>query len=131
MQTNPTPLPLAAQRALRRLGTDISAARRRRQLPLEIVAERAFTTRQTVARIERGDPKVAIGTVAAVLFALGLVDRLRELAAPAHDDVGLALESERLPRRVRLAGSSAKRGRAHDTQPDASVSHEAQTDRST
>lgn len=96
-------LPLAARRALLRLGTDISAARRRRRLPLDVVAERALTTRQTVARVERGDPGVAVGTVAAVLFALGLVERLGGVAAPPSDSVGLALEEERLPTRVRRA----------------------------
>lgn len=95
-------LPLAARRALVTLGSDISAARRRRQLPLEILAERALTTRQTVARIERGDPRVAIGTWAAVLFALGFIDRLGALAEPARDELGQALETERLPQRVRL-----------------------------
>jgi transcriptional regulator with XRE-family HTH domain len=96
-------LPLAARRALVRLGTEISAARRRRRLPLDVVAERALTTRQTVARVERGDPGVAVGTVAAVLFALGLVERLGGVAAPSSDSVGLALEEERLPTRVRRA----------------------------
>ncbi len=98
----PPQLPLSVKRALVRLGRDISAARRRRRLPLEVVAERAFTTRQTVARVERGDPKVAMGTVATILFALGLTDRVASLAAPASDELGLALEEERLPERVRL-----------------------------
>ncbi|MEO7965513.1 MAG: hypothetical protein ABIT38_16510 [Gemmatimonadaceae bacterium] len=99
----PAPPPsLAVRRALASLGEDIAAARRRRRLPIHIVAERALTTRQTVARIEGGDPSVAMATWASVLFSLGLLDRLAELAAPAHDEVGLALESAELPRRVRL-----------------------------
>jgi hypothetical protein len=97
------PAPVAVRRALVKLGADISAARRRRRLPLEIVADRALTTRQTIARIERGDPRVAMGTWATVLFVLGLADRLGDLAAPAHDELGLSLEEERLPRRIRLA----------------------------
>ena len=46
---------------------------------------------------------MAVGTVAAVLFALGLVERLGGVAAPPSDSVGLALEEERLPTRVRRA----------------------------
>ncbi len=118
-------LPLAVRRALVRLGRDISAARRRRRLPLEVVAERAFTTRQTVARVEKGDPTVALGTVATILFALGLNDRVMQLAAPSADEVGLALEEERLPERVRLprrAKSSSARYKAPPaaTSPDGS-----------
>jgi hypothetical protein len=69
---------------------------------MEVIADRALTTRQTVARIERGDPRVAIGTWASVLFALGFANRLGDLAAPAGDREGLALEAERLPKRVRV-----------------------------
>lgn len=96
-------IPVAARRALGKLGADISAARRRRRLPLEVLAERALTTRQTISRIEKGDPGVAMGTWATVLFALGLGQRIGDLAAPAIDELGLTLEEERLPIRVRTA----------------------------
>jgi predicted transcriptional regulator len=109
MPKSPPSLPLAARRALAKAGADIAAARRRRRLPLGIVADRALTTRQTIARIERGDPSVAVGTWATVLFVLGLIDRLVDIAAPAADEVGLALEAERLPKRVHLI--SRLRGR--------------------
>lgn len=107
MPKSPPTLPLAARRALSKAGADVGAARRRRRLPLEIVAERALTTRQTIARLERGDPTVAVGTWATVLFVLGLVDRLADIGAAAADDVGLSLEAERLPKRVHL-GSRAR-----------------------
>lgn len=102
MPKPPPPTPLAVRRALKTLGADVRTARRRRRLPLDIVAQRALTSRQTVGRIERGDPSVAMGTWATVLFVLGLHERLADVAAAAHDEVGLALESEQLPRRVRL-----------------------------
>lgn len=66
------------------------------------VAQRALNTRQTVGRIEKGDPTVAMGTWATVLFVLGLHEGLADVASAAHDEVGLALESEQLPKRVRL-----------------------------
>ena len=43
-----------------------------------------------------------IGCASAVLFALGLIDRLSEVADVRHDEVGLALEEEALPKRVRI-----------------------------
>lgn len=102
MPTPTAPVPANVKLALERLGADVSEARRRRRLPMEVVASRALTTRQTVARIERGDPKVAMGTWASVLFALQLASRLGELAAPQGDREGLALEAARLPKRVRV-----------------------------
>lgn len=70
-----------------------------------MVADRALTSRQTVARMEKGDWRVAIGTWASVLFALGLLDGLAGLASPETDPVGRALESEQLPERARLPRS--------------------------
>ena len=69
---------------------------------MEILADRAFTTRQTLQKVEAGDPMVAMGIYAAVLQALGLLDGLGNLAAPASDEVGLSLSDERLPKRVRM-----------------------------
>ena len=97
----------AVRRSLRKLGGDIKDARRRRGLPAEVVAERAFTSRSTLRRIEAGDNAVGIGIYAAVLQALGLLDRLGDLAAPGQDEVGLAMASEALPQRVRIKRTMA------------------------
>ena len=67
---------------------------------MAIVAERAAISRATLTKIERGDGGVALGNYAMTLNALGLLEQLQELAA--HDLVGLTLEEEKLPRRVRL-----------------------------
>jgi transcriptional regulator with XRE-family HTH domain len=105
--TMPTPHrpSLAVRRALRKLGLDLRDARRRRKLPAAVVAERAFTSRPALQRVEAGDHSVSIGIYAAVLQALGLLDGLGELADPAKDRAGLALASEQLPQRVRLPRS--------------------------
>jgi hypothetical protein len=94
-------LPLSVQRALRKLGEDISTARRRRNLTIALVAERAFVGRNTITRVEHGDPGVALGIYATVLFVLGLSDRLKDLVDPATDQLGLSLDIARLPKRVR------------------------------
>lgn len=100
----PTPHhpPAAVRKALAKLGADIRAARRRRRLPMAVVADRAFTSRATLQRIEEGDAAVSVGIYAAVLQALGLLDGLGKLADPAVDTVGQAMADEALPRRVRL-----------------------------
>jgi hypothetical protein len=96
------PLPIPVIRALRKVGQDIRDARRRRRIPVAILAERASISRMTLNKIEKGDTGVYIGNYAAVLFALGLVDRLADLADATHDRVGRELEEEQLPERVRL-----------------------------
>lgn len=94
-------LPVPARRALRKLGSDIRDARLRRRIPVAVAAERASIGRSTLNRVEKGDPSVALGIYATVLFVLGLVDRLGELADARNDPTGLQLEEEHLPKRIR------------------------------
>jgi hypothetical protein len=95
-------LPLPVARALRKLGADICDARRRRRIPTTLLAERALISRVTLGKVEKGDPGASAGAYATVLFVLGMADRLADLADPGHDAVGVALEDERLPKRIRL-----------------------------
>ena len=95
-------MPIPVRRALRKLGADIRDARRRRRIPTAIMAERAFISRMTLNRAEKGDPGVSLGIYATVLFVLGMTDRLADLCDPRHDAVGLSLEEERLPQRIRI-----------------------------
>lgn len=100
MRTTP-PMPLPVKRALAKLGSDIKSARLRRRIPTTVMAERAFVTRTTLNKVEKGDPTVALGTYATVLFILGLSNRLAELADVTHDEVGQQLQDEQLPKRIR------------------------------
>ena len=104
MRTNP-PLPLPVKRALSKLGEDIRAARLRRRITATLMAERAFITRTTLGKMEKGDPGVSLVIYATVLFILGLTSRLEELADVKNDALGLHLEDERLPKRIRRMGS--------------------------
>lgn len=97
--------PLPVVRALRKLGRDVRDARRRRRLPVAILAQRASISRTTLNKVEKGDAGVAVGNYASVLFALGMLERLSELADPRNDAVGLRLEEEHLPERIRLTSS--------------------------
>ncbi|MGH7623920.1 MAG: hypothetical protein ACREOJ_01210 [Gemmatimonadaceae bacterium] len=96
------PLPSPVRRTLKKLGEDLRDARRRRRIPTAVMADRALISRTTLAKVERGHPAVSLGTYATVLFVLGMVDRLADLADAAHDTVGLTLQGERLPQRIHL-----------------------------
>ena len=69
---------------------------------MAVVADRAFTSRSTLQRIEAGDTSVSIGIYAAVLQALGLLDGLNQVADISNDRVGQALSSADLPKHVHL-----------------------------
>lgn len=101
MNAKNTPIP--ARRALRKLGEDLRNARKRRRIPMQLAAERASISRATLSKIEKGDEGVSIGAYARVLFVLGMIGRLADLAHGAADELGLALESENLPKRIRIS----------------------------
>lgn len=69
---------------------------------MSVLAERAFTSRTTLQRIEEGDPGVGMGIYAAVLQALGLLDGLAAVADPSRDSIGQSMAAADLPVRVRL-----------------------------
>lgn len=96
-------LPLPAAYALRRLGRDLAVARRKRGIATADMAARLFVSRDTLWRLERGDPTVSMGTLATAAFVLQLHERLAGLAAPASDGLALSLDERRLPQRIRRA----------------------------
>ena len=76
------------------------------------MAERASITRATLHKVEQGDAGVSMGIYATVLYVLGMLDRLSVVAAVAHDQVGMDLETERLPERIRYPKTSPGKGAA-------------------
>lgn len=101
-------LPIPVGRSLRKLGQDIRAARLRRRIKAATLAERAGTSRFTLRKIEKGDPGVSMGIYACVLFSLGMIERLADLSDVRRDDLGLMLEEEKLPQRIRSSSRNAK-----------------------
>lgn len=89
---------LSARRAIRQIGADLKRARLRRKLPMEVVADRARISRQTLTKVERGDTAVSIGIYATVMQAVGVIDKLAEVAS---DPMASMLEDEVLPKRIR------------------------------
>ncbi|MCW4589776.1 helix-turn-helix domain-containing protein [Gluconacetobacter entanii] len=95
--------------ALEQLGRDLRGARLRRGIAIADLAVRAGTSASSIARLEKGDPGVGIGTLADVLVVLGLLDRLADLIDIRKDDLGLALAAERQPRRGRSSATTLRR----------------------
>ena len=98
-KNNFTPIPVRS--ALIKLGQDINNARRRRRISKALMAERSGIAINTLSRIERGDPGTSMAAWASTLFVLGMIQNLRDLADSSRDLLGLTLEEERLPKRIR------------------------------
>lgn len=95
------PLPLPVDRALKKLGADLSLARRRRSLTQAMLAERLGTSVMTVRRMEDGHPGTALQYLARALQVFGELDKLGDLLDTTEDTIGLMLMDERVPVRVR------------------------------
>ncbi len=106
-----------SETAVERLGHDLRAARLNRRIAVAYLAARAGTSPSTVARLEKGDPGVAVGTLADVLVALGLIERLADLVDIRKDDLGLALTSERIPQRGRSFAATLRKQDRKDESP--------------
>lgn len=92
---------MPVDRTLKKLGRDLSLARRRRNLSQDMLAERLGTSVSTIRRMEDGHPGIAIQYVARAMQVFGELDRLNNLIDTAKDDIGLVMMDERLPVRVR------------------------------
>jgi len=88
------------EKILATMGEQIKMARLRRNLSVELVAERAGISRATLWAVEKGSPSVAIGFYAAVLHALNNMDSDLLLIAK-DDELGRKLQDLELPVRKR------------------------------
>jgi DNA-binding XRE family transcriptional regulator len=95
-------IPTGLRRSLSKFGHDLGVARRKRHLTVAMMAERTGLAKSTYTRIEKGDPAVALGAYAMALFVLGFGEAFGNLADARHDEAGLLLDEERLPKRVRI-----------------------------
>ena len=98
----------STQRALEKAGANIKKARLRRNLPAELVAERASISTDTLSSIEKGVSTVSIGAYAAVLHSL-----------EAEKDLELLASDEEQKRRyrecnLRIRARTTKRTRKKD-----------------
>lgn len=91
----------AVERQMQGLGERLRMARLRRRLSTIVFAERVGISRDTLNRLEKGDPVIALGTYARALRVLGLDGDLDLLAR--DDELGRKLQDLELsgPRRRR------------------------------
>jgi transcriptional regulator with XRE-family HTH domain len=87
--------PMEVEQALLRLGANLKTARLRRNLTVAQVAQKIGAGTRAVGDAEKGKPSTGIATYAGLLWAYGLLQQAGQLAAPASDDVGAALERGR------------------------------------
>ena len=92
-------LPYEAMAALEALGGLLSRARRARGDTQAVAAERCGLHKQTVARIEKGDPSVGVGKVFALMATYDMSQRLFSLAET--DETTEVLYRKHLPARGR------------------------------
>lgn len=94
MKTKKSPLLPSVKRRLVILGENIRLARQRRELTINLVAERAGISRHTLMAIEKGEDQVSMGSYASVLLSLGLEKEIDKLAA--DDQFGRKLQDARM-----------------------------------
>lgn len=95
-------LPAPMAEILRRLGGNLAAARKRRRMRQEDAAKLAGCTRQTIARIESGDPAVSMGAWMNFVWVLRLEKEFAGLCAPERDAAGIWLDVESRTRLQRV-----------------------------
>ena len=107
----------SARCALQSLGADLKVARLKRRIPVKEFTERIGVSERTVARLEKRDGGVGIGTLAMACTVLGELDRVSGFLDAGSDDTGLLLERERLPRRIGTTRRPVASSRAADRNP--------------
>jgi len=96
--------PFAIEQSLRKLGERLRTARLRRSLTLTEAASKIGTGIRAVRDAENGRATASIGTYWALLWAYDLLGPTEDVADPAKDIEGSALETKR----VRGGGRTSK-----------------------
>lgn len=94
-------VPPAIVRSARDIGDDFAGWRKVLGLTAQQVAERADITRDTLRKLEHGDPSVGFHVVLRVARALGVLETLTEALDPLSTDLGRARADLLLRKRVR------------------------------
>ena len=98
-------LPSASVAALKKLGSDLQTARKRRRESLAGWAARLNVSAPTVMRMEEGDPAVSAGTYATALWLLRRENVLAQAADPKEDAAALEAEIREAQSRHRPRGA--------------------------
>lgn len=108
--TSPVDHPQAVRQEIERLAQHIVVARKRRGETQAQWARKLGVSQPTMARIERGDPSVAMASYVMCLWLINPALGLADLVAPEHDHAALEREVARVrqPRQARKATAPAR-----------------------
>ena len=101
--TSPAEYPQAVLQQIELLGQHIAIARKRRGETQAQWALRLGVSQPTMARIERGDPSVAMASYAMCLWLVNPAVAVADLIAPQNDQAALEREVARVRRPRKLA----------------------------
>ena len=105
--TKPADYPQAVLQQIALLAQNIVIARKRRKETQAQWAQRLGVSQPTMARIERGDPSVAMASYVMCMWLVNQAHGLAELIAPQNDMASLEREVARIrsPRRAAKAAT--------------------------
>lgn len=108
MKTSPSRLLPGIEKQMTALGLRLREARLRRGISTLLFAERMNVSRDTLNRLEKGDPSIAMGTYVRALRALGLEKDIDKVAQ--DDALGRKLQDLKLPIARKPRGRPARSG---------------------
>ena len=115
--TPPADYPQAVIQQIAQRGQHIATARKRRGETQAQWARKLGVSQPTMARIERGDPAVAMASYVMCLWLINQAQGLADLIAPAQDHAALAQELTRLRTPRRAPARPEPSAATHPAQP--------------
>lgn len=85
--------PYEVETTIKQLGHNLRTARLNRNLTIDEVANKLGTGRRAIADAENGKISTGIGIYAGILWAIGLLSQLNEVADPGRDTEGQILSA--------------------------------------
>lgn len=120
--TKPIDYPHAVIQQIELLAQNIVVARKRRKETQAQWAKRLGVSQPTMARIERGDPAVAMASYVMCMWLIQPDCALADLIAPQHDSIALEREIAKVqPRRAPVGASAPPTPRGGSTQTAAGL----------
>lgn len=94
-------IPMRTRLAAQSIGEQLSTWRRMLGFTAEEIADKASVSRDTISRLENGDPSVSMATFLNVVACYSILDQVVDATDPYQTDLGRARADQLLPQRVR------------------------------
>jgi DNA-binding XRE family transcriptional regulator len=119
--TSPADYPQAVLQQIEQLAQNIVIARKRRGESQAQWAKKLGISQPTMARIERGDPSVAMASYVMCMWLINQAGGLAELIAPQHDHVALEKEVAKVKTKRRQKKQERSHVLPRNLEPPASI----------